>query len=299
MAFRLGFIGFGEVGYHYCLGYQSAGLAPEQMVAFYPRLASGGRTVERAQAAGIAIVDDPKQFAARADVILSVTIPAAAEEAAAAVMPHLGPQHLYADLNSSSARVKRSMAAQAAGRGIAFVDGVIVEAPMVLKNRANIVVSGEAAETLAGHLRPLGTPVQVLGTEPGLAATYKLITSIFIKGEALILLETLAAASAAGIAPAVLDYMKHMYTTWPFEQRVHRYTTGNVLHAHRRVGELDFLLETLHDLGIQPHLSQAARDTMGKLAELKAGEVKNWQQAVETVASVWRAEDSAANGRST
>ncbi|MEA2718913.1 MAG: hypothetical protein QOJ39_777, partial [Candidatus Eremiobacteraeota bacterium] len=60
-------------------------------------------------------------------------------------------------------------------------------------------LAGDGAAALAGVLRPFGTPVEIVGAQPGDAAARKLTRSIFFKGMSAAICEALEAARAAGV----------------------------------------------------------------------------------------------------
>ena len=128
------------------------------------------------------------------------------------------------------------------------------------------LVSGPGADAFAARLRPLGMPVEVLGDEPGAAATRKLLRSVFMKGLAASCLESLRAARAAGCEDwmreeieAVLDRRRRRAARAPRERQPR--------HAARRIGEVGDARELLAELGVA-----AARDRRGRRLAGGAGE---------------------------
>src|SRR4029450_11444234 len=102
---------------------------------------------------------------------------------------------VYADLSTSSPGVKRRLADIAAtAAGVGFVD-VALRAPVPGNGPCPpALAAGGAADAFAATMRPLGMPVEVVGPEPGQAATRKLLRSIVMKGLAQLLIEAMAAA---------------------------------------------------------------------------------------------------------
>src|SRR5262249_35090086 len=140
----------------------------------------------------------PGEAAREADVVLSVNSGAAAPAAAASVGPSLGAHQLYADLNTASAALKRSLADTVAPSGAAFVDVALLGPVPGTGLRTPALASGPGAARFAGLFGPLGMPVEVLGDDPGEAATRKLLRSVFHKGLAAAVTESLEAAERAG-----------------------------------------------------------------------------------------------------
>ena len=110
------------------------------------------------------------------DVVLSVTAASAALEAAGGAAGGLRHGQVYADLNASGAALKRAVAEVVAPTGAQFADVALMGIVPRDGLRTPALVSGPGAEAFAERLRPLGMPVEILGDEPGAAATRKLLT---------------------------------------------------------------------------------------------------------------------------
>ena len=59
------------------------------------------------------------------------------------------------------------------------------------------LASGDGAERFAELVRPFGMPVEVVGSEPGDAAGLKLLRSVFMKGLAASVLESIEGGEGA------------------------------------------------------------------------------------------------------
>jgi hypothetical protein len=82
-----------------------------------------------------------------------------------------------------------------------------------------------------------------------------------MKGLAASVLESLAAAEAAGCA----DWLRADITATlrdADESLVDRLVVGSEHHAVRRIAELEAAAELLRELGVEPHLAQAAADVL-------------------------------------
>src|SRR5215831_4081905 len=103
----IGFLGFGEAGYHLARGLRSAGAPP--LVAFDVKAPGGSgdeRIRARAEETGTHLVETPRGLAERARVILSVVTAASAHDAAAEIAASLTASHLFVDCNSVSPATK-------------------------------------------------------------------------------------------------------------------------------------------------------------------------------------------------
>lgn len=215
--------------------------------------------------AGVETTASPGDAAAGADVVLSVNSQAAAVAAARSVAGALTTRHLYADLNTASAAVKRAVAAEIAPSGAAFVD-VALLAPVPGKGvRTPALASGPGAARFGATFGELGMPVEVLGDVPGDAATRKLLRSVFMKGVAAAALESLSAARAAGCETWLRDEIVAVLTSAD-EALLDRLVEGSRRHARRRADEMDAAAALVAELGVEPHVAAGARDVLRALA---------------------------------
>jgi 3-hydroxyisobutyrate dehydrogenase-like beta-hydroxyacid dehydrogenase len=128
-----------------------------------------------------------------------------------------------------------------------------------------MLASGEAAGEVATRLRGFGANVEVLDGPAGLAATRKLLRSVFYKGMAASIVEALEAARAAGYE----DWL-HEHIAEELEKAnaktVDRIVTGTRQHAVRRGAEMAAAAEMLADLGVEPIMADASRALHERLA---------------------------------
>src|SRR5262245_53239616 len=120
---KIGFIGFGEAGFHIASGLRSRGV--EQIVAYdINRHTPGlGQKIElRAQTSSVRLVESNAELAAGCDVLLATVTANRATEAAEQTAPFLLARHTYADLNSISPALKQSIEKTIQERGARFVE---------------------------------------------------------------------------------------------------------------------------------------------------------------------------------
>ena len=204
---------------------------------------------------GIANADDPRSAVRGADVVLSINALDAAREVATA----LDNETLYADLNTASPQVKRELAE---ALPVEFADVALTGVVPSTGLATRALASGAGAERFAGLFRPLGMPVDVVGTRPGDAAGLKLLRSVFMKGLAAAALESLAAAKAAGVEDRVHADIASVIG----EELLERLLSGSHAHAARRVDEMRAAAAYLDELGIEPRVAAAAAELLEELS---------------------------------
>ncbi|MFG6444802.1 DUF1932 domain-containing protein [Microbacterium sp. P07] len=239
-------IGLGEAGRLYARGFSAAG-AEVRGYDLRPRLASGEQVERLADAVE------------GAELVISLVGAASAEDVAAQVFSRVKPPVIFADFNTASPELKGRIARMGADHGIDVADVAVLAPVPRAAERTPLLASGPAAPRLAGMLRPLGAPIDVLDGGVGEAARMKLLRSIFTKGLATLAIETLTAARAAGAEEWVRAQMaSELGAEGP--ALLERFVAGTYQHAERREHEVRDVLAELDSTG------QPADMTRGTLA---------------------------------
>ncbi len=255
----IGFLGFGEVGFHLARGLRSAGAA--LVIAFDIKAttqgAAGERIRARAAESGTHLVETPRALADGAPVILSVVTAASAREAAESLAAHLTPNHLYVDLNSVSPATKQDVAAAIGAGAGRFVEGSIMAPVPGADHQVPILLNGPSASALVDALSPYRMRFDVMNGTIGAAAAVKMCRSIVIKGMEALLLECTLAAGEYGAADRVYESLAETYPGMDWRKTA-RYMIGRVLeHGERRAHEMEEVARTLRAAGIEPLMSEA------------------------------------------
>ena len=142
------------------------GLGEAGSVIAHDLLAAGAevRGYDPAVAAGQGITDTrgEAEAARGAHLVLSVNSAKAAVDAFRAGLPGLGPDALWADLNTASPGLKRELASIAAAGGVSFAD-VAMMAPVPGRGlRVPMLASGDGAERFADLLASIGTRLSLI-----------------------------------------------------------------------------------------------------------------------------------------
>jgi 3-hydroxyisobutyrate dehydrogenase-like beta-hydroxyacid dehydrogenase len=207
-------------------------------------------------------VASPLEAVHGAEVVLSLNSATAALEAARSVSAALRAGQVYADLNSAAPRVKRDLASVVEPTGALFADVALLTPVPGRGLRTPALASGGGAEQLARLLGPLGMPVEVIDGDAGAAAERKLIRSVFAKGLAAAVLESLQAAEAAGCD----EWLRADLAGELGAERLERLVDGSRRHAARRVDEMEAACELLTELGVEPRVAAAALASLRDLA---------------------------------
>lgn len=192
-----------------------------------------------------------------AEVILSVNSAKVALAVATEVAPCLRRGQLFVDVNTAAPALKVALAAVIAPTEAHFVDLALMAPVPGQGLRTPSLASGAGATAFARLFQPLGMPVTVVDEQPGSAATRKLLRSVFMKGLATAVIESLAAAAACGNEAWLRDDIANTLTT-ANAALLDRLIVGSQKHALRRAEEMRAAADLLQALAVPPHLSLAA-----------------------------------------
>ncbi len=207
----------------------------------------------------------PEAAAVGADLVLGITAAADATVALTQALDAIPRGAVYADLATASAGLQRSLAATAAAAGLGFTDVALMSPVHGTGLRTPALASGPAARAFVAAMAPLGMPVEHAGDEPGMAATRKLLRSVVVKGLTALVVESMQAAEAAGLATETWDNIVGQLSAAD-EGLIRRLVAGTGRHAARRVHEMEAAAELLAELGVEPIMTNATAAQLRSVA---------------------------------
>jgi 3-hydroxyisobutyrate dehydrogenase-like beta-hydroxyacid dehydrogenase len=220
---------------------------------------------------GVEAANDAADAAAGSDIVLSANSVAAALDAARSVRGALGEGQLFADLNTAAPALKRELAEVVRPTGARFADVALIGPVPGRGVRTQALVSGDGAGQFEAVLGPLGMPVTVVGEQPGAAAARKLARSVFAKGLAAAIGESLAAAEQLGFEEWLYADLERTLEDAD-AALLQRLIEGSRAHAARRVDEMAAAVEMLEEAGVEPRVASASEAWLRSLArESEAG----------------------------
>jgi 3-hydroxyisobutyrate dehydrogenase-like beta-hydroxyacid dehydrogenase len=265
----IGFIGFGEAGYHLAKGLKTTG---ECRLAAYDinwqTSGLGEQIRERARETTTHLVASPADLASRNDLLLSVVTAQSAVEAASQTAPFLEARHYFADLNSVSPQTKRAIAKIITDTPARFVEAAVMAPVPPYGHRVPMLLGGEHASAFASALEPAGMRLEVIAEPIGTAAAIKMCRSIVVKGLEAILLECALAANLHGADERVFASLDESFPGIDW-QKLATYMIGRIAeHGERRAHEMEEVADMLRSSGIDPIMSEATARRQAWGAEL-------------------------------
>jgi 3-hydroxyisobutyrate dehydrogenase-like beta-hydroxyacid dehydrogenase len=265
---KLGLIGFGQVGSAFAKGLRKEGFPH---IVAYDKMQDtqqyGDMIKRRAKEADIELLSDAEQLVKNSDIIICVTSASVAVESAQQILPFIAPNHIYADLNSTSPEVKERIANLIMETEAKFVDGAIMGSISLYGYKSQILVCGDGAEIFAKALSTWGMNIRKIGDKPGQASALKMVRSVWAKGIEALLIESLLAAYEYEILEPVFESVCEMMQE-DFATLANMLITTDAIHAQRRAHEMDEVIRTLQHVGTDFTMSQATRNKLQWSANL-------------------------------
>jgi 3-hydroxyisobutyrate dehydrogenase len=285
---RIGFVGFGEAGFHLAKGLRQAGI--EQIVAY--DIADTPLIRRRAEEARTPLLASNAELARASDIIFSTVTANQAAAAAAQTAPYLEARHLYADLNSVSPGLKQALAETIEAAGARFVEVAVMSAVPPHGHKVPMLTGGAAAREFADRLTPFGMVIEVGSAEVGSAAATKMCRSIMIKGIEALLTECVLGATRYGADERVFSSLGESLPGIDWA-KLASYMVGRVvMHGERRAREMEEVAETLRSAGVEPIMAEATvrrmdwSAQMGLKARFGGKDPKSYQEFAEVVAGL-------------
>ncbi|MHC4489731.1 MAG: NAD(P)-dependent oxidoreductase [Planctomycetota bacterium] len=252
---KIGFIGFGEVGYILSEAMNEAGAEVTVYDVLLDDPSRADDIRERIAETG-SEVGTLEEVVKNNDYILSTVITQAAKKVAQTVAPMLKSGQIYVDLNSTCPSVKVEIGRIIAAAGADFIEGAILGAVGATGVETRIFTAGEKRQEIADLFNRMGMNVQPYSTEIGKASMFKMLRSIFSKGVEVLLLEMLVAAKRADIDKDLWEDIARFMTSKPFDKIGDNWMRSHAVAYERRYYEMLQVVETMKELNIEPVMSE-------------------------------------------
>ncbi|MDR3565816.1 MAG: NAD(P)-binding domain-containing protein [Negativicutes bacterium] len=268
---KLGFIGFGEVGFEIARGLKKEGISG--VIAYDPLAVDavyGSLLRERAAEAAVELVATPVEVTRQADVILGATQGSEALQAALDSIPGIGAGKIYADVSTSSAPTKKKIAAAVEARQAFFVDGALMSSISLQQHKTPTLVSGSGSDRFIGLLAPYNMSLEKVSDVAGDAIAIKLVRSIYMKGIASLAVEMLEAAAKLQVDTPVLKSIGETLDATSFNELLNWLVPAGAIHAQRQAHEMSDVTAMLQEIGVEPTMTIATTKRLHWLIEKNA-----------------------------
>lgn len=183
----------------------------------------------------------------------------AALAAASATTARMRPDTVYVDLTTASPDDKRAAAETAAGHGVGYVDAAIMGTVTLTGIRTPLLLAGRDAAGVAEEFASVGAPARAMAGAAGDAIALKLLRTVITKGVEALAVEAFVAAERRGVRAELRRILADIDEQGfsPFLDAVVR---THVVHAERRMHEVDRAVAQLEDDGLPATVLRGAHD---------------------------------------
>lgn len=274
---RLVFIGFGEAAYNIASGLKSEGLTDigaYDINAANPQL--GELIRKRAAEVGVKLFNRLEDAYQEGEFIASLTSANIALTVAKSIIPHLKAKQVYIDMNSAAPTVKADIAKIPHAEGVMFCDVAVMGTVPGNKHKVPMLLAGDGAEKFKTAFAQYGMKLTVLNADAGGASAIKMFKSVIMKGLPQLMFESFEAAQKYGVLDTLVASLSSSLNGKTVEQLADTFIARTMIHAGRRSAEMQDVVATLENLGVDAAMSKAVVDKLDHLAE------QNWVNKLGT-----------------
>ncbi|WP_333594293.1 NAD(P)-dependent oxidoreductase [Anaerospora hongkongensis] len=274
---QLVFIGFGEAAYHIASGLKAEGLTD---LGAYDRNAAdpqlGGLIQQRAAEVGVKLFESLESAYQAGEFIACLTSANSALAVAKSVIPQLKAGQVYIDMNSAAPTVKAEIAQIPHNEGVMFCDAAVMGTVPGNKHKVPMFLAGNGAAKFAAAFSQYGMKLTVLDAQAGGASAIKMFKSVIMKGLPQLMFESFEAAVKYGVLNTLVDSLASSLNGKTVEQLADTFTARTMIHAARRSEEMQDVVATLENLGVDAAMSKATVAKLDLLAK------HNWVEILGT-----------------
>ena len=266
---RIGFVGFGEAGFHIAGGLRNAGIGGIKTFDLHADTPGLGEKIRsRAADTGTQLVASNAELTRDAEIIISTVTANQALNAARQNAPSLGPGQLYADLNSVSPELKRAIDRVISATGAHFVEVAVMAPAPPYGHKVPMLVGGTGGGEFIERMKPFGMRMEYTSARVGEAAATKMCRSIIVKGMEALLTECVLGATRYDAEERVFASLAETFPGINWSEMA-TYMVGRVVvHGERRAREMEEVVETLRSSGVDPIMAEATARRMDWSAKL-------------------------------
>jgi 3-hydroxyisobutyrate dehydrogenase-like beta-hydroxyacid dehydrogenase len=277
-------LGFGEVGQTLASDFQAAGI--RQLTAFDLLFKDrDGACTRAALEANVRVASSAAEAVATADLVVSAVTAGQDIAAARSVVGSMKLDAYFLDVNSVSPGVKTQAAALIDGSGARYVEAAIMSPINPKRIGSPILFGGQHAAAFLPLAEALGfSGAQVFSDQIGRASAAKMCRSVMIKGMEALLTESLLSARHYGVEATVIDSLRNLFPAADWSTLARYMISRSLIHGRRRAEEMREVAQTVHEAGLQPHMSAACAERQDWAASFRdAASIEDLEPMLDAV----------------
>jgi len=267
---KIGLVGYGEVGQAVAQGLMRNKRVSIDVfdIRFNNTDSPPDPLKTKAESNGVNLREDIDSLVINNELIISAVTCEEALKVAERVSQNLASGKIFVDMNTLAPKVKTQISRLVEEKGAAFIEIAILGTIASYGFKSPMLACGVKAQNFAHFLNKLDFKVNFLSDQIGQASQMKMLRSVFAKGVESLLFEMLTAAEKFKMLEPVMAAVVNHMDKGSFLDIAETWITTNVVHAKRRAEEMDHVIETLEDIGVEPIMSIATRERLRKCAQL-------------------------------
>ena len=252
-------IGFGEAGQAIAAGWQDADC--DVSVMAYDLKLDHSETrpglVAAANKRGVALPEYRSKAFSSVTHVLSVVTADEALNAATRAAGVLPKGAVFWDMNSVAPQTKRAACQVIEGAGLRYLDVGVIAPIHPKRHRAPLMIAGQVDDQIKAAIQTFEFNAEVLSSEVGQAAGFKLLRSIVIKGVESLLVEFHIAGEKMGLTQKAAQSLAASFPGIDWPERVEYALERVSNHGPRRAAEMEEAAKFVDGLGLNPLMAEA------------------------------------------
>jgi 3-hydroxyisobutyrate dehydrogenase-like beta-hydroxyacid dehydrogenase len=255
--FRLGLIGYGEVGRIFGAGLQAAmdGVCAWD-VKFNDEVAKA-EALTFATQGRVQMCESLAGLCENASLIISTVTASQTLAVAADAARHIRPGCVFLDMNSASPGTKQQAACLIEAAGGQYLEAAVMTSVPPYGVRVPMLLGGPHADRLLPALQAIGLDARVASAQLGVASATKMCRSVMIKGLEALVIESFTAARHYGVEDAVVASLQETFPGIDWPQQGRYFFSRVAQHGRRRAEEMREATLTVKEAGFEPFMAAA------------------------------------------
>jgi len=272
---RIGVIGFGEVGKTFARGWKDQVNSDQGMKVWDLKLSADFEDPKTHQAAllsakemGVIHAANCAQLVHGVNLIVSCVTASNTLAVAKEVSETIQPGQFFIDLNSASPGTKQACAALIDAKGAHYVEAGVMTSVPPYGIKVPMLLGGAKAQFLAGVIQSYGGDAKAVSEKLGVASAIKMCRSIMIKGLESLVIESYTTARHYGVEEAMLATLKETMPGIDWVEQGAYLFSRVVQHGKRRAEEMRESAVTVAETGATPFMAKAIAEKQDWVAQL-------------------------------
>ena len=255
--FRLGLIGYGEVGRIFGSGLKDATDGVSAWDVKFHEATARSEALSHAQGCGVRLSPHLAELCENASLIISAVTASQTLQVATGAALHMRPGTVFLDLNSASPGTKQQAAEQIEAVGGLYIEAAVMTSVPPFGVRVPMLLGGPHAEPYLPVLRAMGLDAQVASTQLGVVSATKMCRSVMIKGLEALVIESFTTARHYGVEDAVVSSLQETFPGIDWTEQGRYFYSRVAQHGRRRAEEMREAALTVKEAGFEPWMAAA------------------------------------------